>query len=268
LEVASSLGRLEGHARQALAPGGLLRALAENATHDPVPGVRKRNLRHLVERYPSSDETRRAAEGAEGDADPEMRLLAAVSLGGERASGVLLALARDSGVRSDLRVEAVERLRAARHPAVFEVARDVAPDADAALAQAAARALAELGDARAEPILIQLLGHESLEARSAAAEALGKLGTVRAVEPLLPLTKGLTTSAALKDAARAAVRAIQGRLGVVEAGRVSLTEEEAHAGALSIASEGGEVSLAPPEEVAAEPGAGRERTRGAGKGPG
>jgi hypothetical protein len=105
---------------------------------------------------------------------------------------------------------------------------------------------------RAESPLISLLGHESTEVRTAAVKALGVVGTVRAVEPLLPLTKALLVPD-LRAAALDSIRRIQGRLGDVDGGRVSVAKVEEVAGAVSISTEGGELSLA----KAQEPGTGR-----------
>jgi hypothetical protein len=80
--------------------------------------------------------------------------------------------------------------------------------------------------------------------KRAAAAALGLVGTVRAVEPLLQLAQE-----SLGETARDAVRRIQARLGgEAEAGRLSVAAQDAAAGGLSIASAGGELSVAPGEE--------------------
>jgi HEAT repeat protein len=111
-------------------------------------------------------------------------------------------------------------------------------------------ALGVLGDARAEPHLIELLRHADEKVRMAAAAALGIVGGIQAVEPLLPLTKGLFNGD-LHAAARDAVRRIQSRLGDVEAGRLSVAAAGPE-GALSVSGEGGELSVAP----------GKQRTKG------
>ncbi len=53
----------------------------------------------------------------------------------------------------------------------------------------AARALGEIGDARAVEALIGALGEQHADMRKAAAEALGKIGDARAVEPLVAALK-------------------------------------------------------------------------------
>jgi hypothetical protein len=201
-----------------LPPAEIPRALADNATGDPVPGVRRRNMRLLVEQFPKSEWTLRAAGAVIGDADPNMRLLAAMALGGDRAREVFLGILKDEAATPGIRVAALEQLRAGRDPRVVDAVCEVATGAPAELARLAAVTLMEVGDSRAEPKLIELLAHASVEVRVAAAEALGLVGTVRAVEPLLPLREGVLASATLKEAARNAVRTIQERLGEVEGG--------------------------------------------------
>lgn len=63
-----------------------------------------------------------------------------------------------------------------------------------------------------------MLEHDADEVRIAAAKALGKMDTTRAVEPLL-LVQGKLLSE-VKTTAQQAARTIQGRLGDAEAGRL------------------------------------------------
>ncbi|MDP2317027.1 MAG: hypothetical protein Q8P41_29310 [Pseudomonadota bacterium] len=87
--------------------------------------------------------------------------------------------------------------------------------------------LAVLGEAT----LLELLETAHRLGRSAVAEALGRVGTVHAVEPLL--AAGFVTEA----------RAIQARLGEVEAGRLSLSDAEG--GQLALAAEAGRLAVVP-----------------------
>lgn len=106
---------------------------------------------------------------------------------------------------------------------------------DGAVRAAAARTLAQLASATAplaprderastEQRLLQLLADPSEAVQVASAEALAQVGSVRAVEPLLELTRGLLGRGSLRQAARAAIAQIQSRLGNVDAGRVSLAD--------------------------------------------
>jgi hypothetical protein len=122
--------------------------------------------------------------------------------------------------------------------------------ADTPIRVAAARTLGSLESPAIERCLLQLLADAEVEVQTAAAEALGTVGSVGAVEPLLPLTKGLGRGQ-LRQAARSAIASIQSRLGDVEAGRLSLAEDHELAGAVALADAeapgGGEVTLAQEE---------------------
>jgi hypothetical protein len=76
-----------------------------------------------------------------------------------------------------------------------------------------------------EDLLLGMLAEEApTEVIIAAAEALGAKASTRVVEALLPFTKGVTTSGAVKDAARAAISAIQGRAEGAAAGQLTVVE--------------------------------------------
>lgn len=253
--------------------------LLENARNDPAPGVRAKNLALLVDKFPRAPETAQAVEAGLDDLDAAVRVVAAAHHRSATAQGVLRGVVVDARVDGEQRLTAFNRLVAIfgypadlaaallRDPdwtlqraAVTAVrdARDLTQlqrlcaltrDEPAELAQAAAVALGVLGDARAEPALIALLGHREERVQMAAASALGALGGIGAVEPLLPLTRGLL-HADLHAAAREAVRRIQSRLGDADAGRLSVAEARPE-GALSISeAEGGELSVHPGREKA------------------
>jgi hypothetical protein len=106
------------------------------------------------------------------------------------------------------------------------------------------RALVALQVSESEPALVAALGLEPAPVRRAAAVALGDVGTLAAVDPLLRSAEGLLTSRALKEAAREAVRKIQGRAGPAETGRLSLAAGTEGEGALSLAPDGGALAVA------------------------
>jgi HEAT repeat protein len=257
--------------------------LADNATQDSEPQVRLQNLRFLVAAGTQAPPGLLAhtARSLLNDVHP-VRLLAAQQLGTE-GHAVLQALAADEQVQLEQRVAAARSLGAAptpslgglrallsapQPPEVHGAALAAVPAAGTALAPlvlscaqsehasvraAAAQALGVLAQPQAEPVLRQLLTDDASEVQLASAEALGALGTVTAVESLLPLAENLLRPQ-LRQAARAAIQRIQSRLGNVEAGRVSLAEPGALEGAVSIATGSaalrvGDVSLI--EEAAA-----------------
>jgi HEAT repeat protein len=99
-------------------------------------------------------------------------------------------------------------------PALCDIARSTAPE----LAIEICNVLGGFADSGAQPTLIALLAADvDNGVRAAAAKALASAGTVQCVEPLLPLSKGLTIFPALKEAARTTIRQIQSRLGAVAA---------------------------------------------------
>lgn len=100
-----------------------------------------------------------------------------------------------------------------------------------------AKALAEADGAAAEPALIQMLGSKVPRVRVEVAGLLEKVGTVRAVEPLLIFADLAHEAPSFQAAARSAIRAIQARLGPVEAGAVSVVEPRAGEGGLSLGDE-------------------------------
>jgi hypothetical protein len=82
------------------------------------------------------------------------------------------------------------------------------------------------------------------------AKALGNVGTIAAVEPLLSCIETWKDAEA-KSLARAAVASIQARLGEVEAGRLTLAAPSPQDGALSLSGDEGRLSL--PESATATP---------------
>jgi hypothetical protein len=263
--IPAALQELAGFAK-AMAVDSVPAALQSNVERDPETGIRLRSLRLLVRDYSRTKQVSAALAAALSDADPEVVLFAAHHQVGAAAREALVKLVANTKVPEELRAAAVELLAQAHPwPAVRECmskalytrgatirraavraageAKDAAllddlvsmlPTQDEDLAEALASAFQEIGGPRAEKALIELLATtEAPPALKAAAEALGRIGTIAAVEPLMALLeKGLA-----KDAARDAVRAIQARLGDVGAGRLSVVEPGAGGGALSLGAE-------------------------------
>jgi len=228
------------------------------------------------EAQPLDEGVAACAQAALSDADPQQRLLGALLLEAEPGFVALQALAEQESVPVSVRAAAITILTArypwhrvqptiisglaanseqlvtmavfavgaARAVALFDQVCKLAADAKDDLAVEIAKTLQQLGSADAEPALIKLLSRTSDEVRVWTAEALKRVGTVRSVEPLLLAASG-NASIDLKNTARSAVRAIQNRLGDVEAGGLSLVDSAAgeSAGALSLATEDGGLSL-------------------------
>ncbi|HTV22969.1 MAG TPA: HEAT repeat domain-containing protein [Polyangiaceae bacterium] len=254
--------------------------LAQSALTDPAPDVRLSNLRYLV--APATNAPRSIIDDTVPtlleDPHAAVRALAAQHAG-VQGHPVLRQLVADASIELAVRIQAaralgqrtspdLEGLRAALldrlPPEVLCAALSVAgAHADADLRDAvlrsaasvhpsvraeAAGALGVLADPLTEPHLILLLSDPDPDVQQASADALGAFGSIAAVEPLLPLTGGLMRALRVTEAARAAIVRIQGRLGDVDAGRLSLSESHELAGAVDIANAAsavrvGEVSL-------------------------
>lgn len=116
---------------------------------------------------------------------------AALAALGDQAVQILVDMLAESEWLTRLR--AVEALgRAKSTLAVDSLLKLLAEDSDVAVRQDAARALGEIGDARAfEPLLRAL---EDSRLRAAAVEALGKIGDRRAVDPLRAIVEDAARS--------------------------------------------------------------------------
>lgn len=246
-------------------PEQLHERLAHNALHDPSRKLRLLNLRFLVAAETKTPPRLLAstARALLSDQHLPIRVLAAAQLGAE-GHGALRALAADSRLEHELRLQAVQALGNSQVPdlaglkglllsprpaAIHCAALAALPPSARALVEAvvshtrsehdsvraaAARALGVLALPTTEPVLVGLLSDDSSHVQHASAQALGAFGSVAVVQHLLPLAQTLFDTQ-LRQAARAAVGNIQSRLGDVEAGRVSLAEPRALAGAVALA---------------------------------
>ena len=82
--------------------------------------------------------------------------------------------------------------------------------------------------------MIEVLLGSARACRIAAARALGAVGSLGAVESLVPLTKAFLGGGELQLAARVAIQRIQGRAGPADAGGLSLVGGSEPAGGLSL----------------------------------
>ena len=205
--------------------------LGEIAANDPLLSIRLDALRTLLRHWPDDEETLRVCDRlAHGTADDAVVAEAASVVG---ATDRLRAIA-SGGPSEEARGIALRGLVGRVDDG--EVSRLAVDALDGGARLDAIRVLQRLGRPQDEPHLFPLLDDDSVEVQTAVIEALSALGTLAAVEPLLPLTKGLLRSSDLKDAARSAVAALQERHGRGVAGDVALVDE-AGAGGVAIASE-------------------------------
>jgi hypothetical protein len=261
---------LELHKRFA-EPLDVPRRLAENASHDPMPGVRLYNLLVLIHELPQDPVTAEAVRKAASDPEPEVRLGVAKALGAE-GHGILRELAE--GVEDDIvSAEAVSalnrelsfeqtkaildraltrrRLRTA-HACLKSIGRSggdavetltkVMAKEVGELAPAAAQALGVTGSPAAEAPLIRALQRDQSAIRVAAANALARIGSTAAVLPLKEAAEHSRLDLALGRAARQAIAEIQSRIHGASPGQLSLAGLEA--GQLSLAVDpAGQLSL-------------------------
>ncbi len=244
--------------------------LLTRVKRDPLPDVRQRAFELLLARFPDSPQTAAAIRSNLSDRDPRLRLQAARHGADEAAEATLRALATDGAVERRLREETldvyIDRLGSGRaSPLLVELLDDptLAADAAARLARTGraealpalcarvgqgeigaraemAIAIGKLGDPREpshEAALLPLLDEAPLQV--AAAEALARVGSPRALQALLPLTEGLLTGGDVKASARRAVDAIRSRRGEGEGGGLSVVEGDPadRLGRLSVAAE-------------------------------
>lgn len=245
--------------------------VVEHALNDPLMTMRERNLKYLVDSYPGTQDStlRKALE----DRDWQIRWYAATKL---HDLPTIQNIATTHDVPAGIRLEAVrlagrissdgdalasalvpwlsEEPESANRVAIIEaldgnvsetfrlaLVNQMGPPYTERETVACARALSRIEHPDREDLLIGLLESPFDSGCAGAAECLAEVGSRKAVETLLPLTKGLATSGEVKRAARQAVAAIQARLAGAEAGR--LTVADVHRGAgLSFSAEPGALS--------------------------
>jgi HEAT repeat protein len=215
------------------APPGVARRLARNLLRDPEAGVRLNVLTTLAREYSKHPATRRALLAARKDASPEVRLRAALALG-EDGRETLLALVANEGADDACAARAVTAL--GEDLPIAEAARLLRPAVDSGHVETAIGCLEVLGNrgvATQEDEMLAAL-HSPVDAvRTAAARALGRAGTVAAIQDLRALSQ--SESPVARGAARQAIAEIQSRLPGAGPGQLTLAAGEA--GALSTASD-------------------------------
>jgi HEAT repeat protein len=261
-------------ARRLSAEVDVAQRLSENARNDPTAGVRLRNLLVLIRELPREPGTLETLRAACADANPQVRLRAAMALGAE-GRDVLTALAENldddacaaqavahlgralSGERTRaLLTQALRRRRLQTAQTCLE-SLGQSGDGDAIdaiakvlsiehgnLAAAAALALGATASPAAEPPLLLALHNEKPDIRIAAATALGRTGTAAAVLPLKEAAESHPRDPDLRRATRQAIAEIQSRLQGASPGQLSIAGGET--GRLSFAhDEAGQLSIAP-----------------------
>jgi hypothetical protein len=242
-------------ARRLVAPADVPARIAANLRTEPEPGARLRAVLTLSREFPRHPATREALRAGLGDASEEVRLRAGIALG-EEGRDTLLHLASAPGTADACAARAIAALGKGLPADLAEATlrRALQGAGRPLLAQSGLEALALLGHAASEALVLDALRSRDEPVALAAARTLGRVGTVAAVAALLEAAE---RGGEMRRAARQAVAEIQARLTGAEPGQLSLSAGAA--GALSLADgERGSLSLAEGEE----PGDSRERRPG------
>lgn len=216
--------------------------LARIATTDPERDVRINCLKLLVSDYSLAPETPAAVVLALHDENAEVRLVACRAAPNERARKVLASMACDERVAPSLRAQAIDALIFRKASEELRSLHESAlGSGDASVRAAGVRALVFVGGGDTTARLVSLMkSDETEDVRIEAAYGLGVHGGRLEVETLMLFAKG-----AREESSRAAAHAIaqiQGRIGRVGEGNVSLDAEIEKGGAVSV-SENGAVSV-------------------------
>jgi HEAT repeat protein len=260
-------------AEQLVPPEDIPQRVADTVARDPLSTVRARALAALFSEYPDTALTKATARAALTDLDAEVRLNAALALGAEgdpvlveiasaeRTPDVVAAraLAKLGGrMPRDLTLEILRNaVPLRRNQTALACIKIIATRADEEGVRALARALRLASDdvaveatwalglaghPAAEPGLIDALAHSAAAVRLAAVEALGRSGTAVCIPALQQAAQTRENNAALREAVRDAVAAVQSRLRGATPGQLSLSSSAA--GQISLpADTSGKVSL-------------------------
>lgn len=223
--------------------------IAEHARVERLPAILQQQLAALADHGRSSDAILRAARKHVDHPIDAVRVEAARCLGPE-GFGTLLSTLETPNL--DIRVTATATIALGASPATphreraFDLARhrlgQLLGRTDEETNEVICRALVVLGGQGAESDLIAALGVAPQVLRRPMAEALGLMGTVRAV----PALARWTEHAPIDYACQSAIAAIQDRAGPSNVGGLALVAPD-EAGQLALASDPGQVSFVPEE---------------------
>jgi hypothetical protein len=221
-------GLVELGKRLELTDEEVITRLLENLGTETTVAVRQRLARALFGQYGADPVVLEARPRYENDPDPWIAFYARIA---DPVNGRahLEATLSNTEVDLELREWAAERLG---QDALLFLLPELQPSPR--ILERAFVAIGEVGDARAEPVLIKGLDDAETRVRVAAARALGKLGSLSAIPQLSVLRDALplVIDGELKKAATRSIAEIQARLGHSAAGALSVTGNDER-GALS-----------------------------------
>jgi hypothetical protein len=248
-------------ARRLTVPPALELTAADVLRRETEAPCRLNALKALLAEAPDHPATFEATRACLGDPAPEVRVEAALA----RREGreVLRELARSPDAPDHVSARAVAALQAElRSAALAEVLRTALARRRPRAAIACIEALGTRGSDDS-PLLVQALGYGDSRVVLAAAGALARVGaTADVVVALREAETRHAANRAVRNAARAAVGAVQARLEGAEAGQLSVTGDGA--GRLALADDGsGRLAFPTPDDPPSDrdavdaPGTGR-----------
>ncbi len=220
--------------------------IAANIEREPSDGVRLKALATLAREFPHHRATLERLRAALQDRSDEVRLRAASALGEEGRATLIEILTRGAEDSPVARAVAALGEHLPAELAEATLRRALAAGVRRETVLACLEHLRAHGRPEAEALVLEALRQEDGAVVAAAARALGRIGTVAAVAPLLEVGGGG------RGVCRQAVAEIQSRLPGAGAGQLSIAAGEA--GELSLAdADPGRLSLAEPEPAPAAP---------------
>ncbi len=255
-----------------IAPDQVLPRLSLNASKDPSPWIRCRNLQVLIEQCREDAGLPAIIAAAMHDEQQAVRAIASTFAGGTTAFREMSTLLAHAKGPDWLRANALDYL--VQHfpvPQVRSLIEAAVASSCEPLENVAVKAAATSGDEtlvklvcnlikrgrfeHCEPVvqwlasstadcieaaLLDLIASRQGDSTMPAIEALGSVGTERSVEVLLGLFGGR-----FGMAARVALAQIQARTNTIDAGRLSIVPQNTESGAVSLAGEPGEIEVSP-----------------------
>jgi HEAT repeat protein len=234
-------------ARPLVIGSDLAARIAGNLEREPEDGVRLRALGLLAREFPGHPATRERLRAALADRSEEVRLRAATALGDEGRATLLELVSRAADDACVARAVSALGQHLPAELAEATLRRSLAAGVRRETAVACLVHLREHGGSGSEAVALEALRHGDEAVAEAAARALGRIGSVAAVGPLLE-----TSGRERPGVHRQAIAEIQSRLPGAGAGQLSIAAGEA--GALSLAEgDPGRLSLADEPEGEATP---------------
>lgn len=219
--------------------GNIKDLLSENALSDPDRIVRKRNLELLISHFNFEDlkETlEKVLKKALKDRDREIQYIAADHLGKEGLPYLYNLFNNVSSWDKPFRIKIITSIARIQGTASMSFLIEYYNTLDIKEYKIKIINLFEdYGDKQANNLLIEQLKEDiDHDLKLAIIKALGRCGTLDAVEPLYQISKQIIILPSLKTAAKQSIARIQSHFGAGEKGWLSLTDADQSEGSLSL----------------------------------